>query len=103
MKLLYVEVLNCSQEPDLKTIEEHYKKLKKDNKPLEDKIRYLFDYKITTKETLDSGKEYIKSKVEQGKSKIILKSGLQFLEISDGAINNNYWFCVEATHQKIGK
>lgn len=97
MKLLYVEVVSCSNEPNQKVNEESLEKNKKE------KIRYDFDYRIQKKEILKSGKEHITNKVLQGKSKVILKPGLQFLEISDGVVSGNYWMCVEATHQKIGK
>ena len=91
MKLLYVEVINCPQEPNMKSLEE------------QNKVRYDFDYKTTSKETLKSGKIAETTKILQGKSKIKLNVGLQFLEFDDGVIGEKYWLVVKATHQKIGK
>lgn len=93
MKLLYVEVINCSQEPNAKILEESENK----------KIRYDFDYKTVSNETLKSGKVVQTTKILQAKSKVKLNAGLQFLEIDDGVFGNNYWLLVKATHQKIGK
>lgn len=103
MKLLYAEVISCGQEPDQKVLEQELERAKKEKKEPKEKIRYIFDYKVSEKEVLPSGKEYIKTQILQGKSKIVLKPGVQFLEITEGVVSGNYWFVVEATHQKIGK
>lgn len=103
MKYLFVEVVNCGNEPDEKVLEQAKAEAIKNKKEAKPKIRYVFEYKTTEKEILSSGKEYIKTKILQGKSKIILKPGLQVLEFTDGVVSGNYWFVVEATHAKIGK
>ena len=94
MKLIYCEIKECSNEPNQKILEESGDKKK---------VRYDFDYKVSKKEVLKSGKEHITTQILQGKSKVKLSPGFQFLEIEDGVIQGKYWMVVVASHQKIGK